>query len=195
VILRAGTEQRLLQIGRAAVASFSVLDADEARAAIDLALNGDLQPSEDDAGLIAVKVAEIWIDPADRQMAEAHQALDRDTALARAQQEQKIERLRILSDHVLSDPALAALWWLDGKPDKLQEMVTLHKTKVFTDAASLFSMSAEQAMADPIPGLIRQFLDGLGPELRQQLIEQLNLVFRSYERHDLTTQLSSYAAS
>ena len=98
----------------------------------------------------------------------------------------------MLAVEVLSDPALAGLWWLDGQPEKLPELVKLSKNKVFEEAATLFSASPDHASVDPIPELVRLFLHGLGPSLRQQLIEQLHLVFISYERTDLARKLDPY---
>jgi hypothetical protein len=192
VRLQSATEQTLLSAARATALSYSVLDSDEARAAINLELDRNISHQEEEDGPSAAIVTEILVLPDDRHMAETYEALLRETALTRTQQREKLERLRILSDQVLSDPALAGLWWLDNKPDKLPELVTLGKKKVFEEAVSLFGTSSEHATPDPIPELIRLFLHDLGPDLRQQLIERLHLVFISYERPDLAGQLDLY---
>jgi hypothetical protein len=84
---------------------------------------------------------------------------------------------------------LARLWWLDNQPDNLLELA--EKTNKFESIAALFRPSAEQPSADPVPGLVKAFLDGLSTDQRAQLVDQLGLVFRAYERTDLADELHS----
>ncbi len=71
-----------------------------------------------------------------------------------------------LADQVLSTPILARLWWLEGKPDNLEKLVSKGRDEMFEKVAELFTTSAERPVADPIAELIRLFLQGLDPRFR-----------------------------
>jgi hypothetical protein len=187
---QATAELRLVDVARSVARGYSVLNPDEARAAVDVAL-WDRGLTVTDAELVAVG-AKIEVEPHDRRMAEDHEDLRRETALARQARWEEVERLRLLADQVLATPTLARLWWLEGKPDNLEKLVGEGKDKMFEKVAELFGAPAERPAADPIADLIRLFLQGLDPRLREQLISQLHLVFKSYERGDLADSLDSY---
>jgi hypothetical protein len=187
---RATAELQLLEVARAAAQGYSVLNPDEARAAIDLALF-DCGQTDADTELVAAD-AKIEVNPHDRRMAEDHEDLRRETALAREARREEVERLKLLADQVLATPTLARLWWLEGKPEKLELLVAKDKGEIFEKVAELFGASAEPPATDPIAELIRLFLEGLDARLREHLISQLPLVFTSYERGDLADRLDSY---
>jgi hypothetical protein len=191
-VLQSVVEQHLLGAARSAAKNYSVLDPHEACAAIDLELFGHLQPEGTDIYPVAASVAEIAADLEDQHLAESQEALRRQTALAQAERTEEVKRLRILGDEILTDPMLARLWWLDGKPDRLEKLVELGNNKVFEDVVGLLSTPAEQLAAEPITELIRIFLQDLDPPYREQLIRQLQFVFRSYERIDLAGKLDSH---
>jgi hypothetical protein len=183
-------ERQFLGAARSAASGYSVLDPDEARAAIDFAL-WDRGLSDADTELVRVG-AKVEVDPDDRRMAEDHENLRRQTALAREARREEVDRLRLLADEVLSTPTLARLWWLEGKPGKLEDLVIKGKDEMFEKVAELFGAPDEPTTTDPIADLIRLFLQGLDPRFREQLISQLRLVFTSYERGDLADGLDSY---
>lgn len=187
---RATAELQLLEGARSAAQGYSVLNPDEARAAIDLALF-DCGQTCIDPELVAVG-AKIEVNPHDRRMAEDHEDLRRETGLAREARREEVERLRLLADQVLATPTLARLWWLESKPEKLELLVAKEKDEIFEKVAELFGASAERPASDPIAELIRLFLEGLDARLRDHLISQLPLVFTSYERGDLAGRLDSY---
>jgi hypothetical protein len=183
-------EGQFLGAARSAASGYSVLDPDEARAAIDLAL-WDRRLRDGDTELAGAG-AEIEVDADDRRMAEHYGDLRRQTALARAARLEEVDRLRLLADEVLSTPTLARLWWLEGKPGKLEDLVIKGKDEMFEKVAELFGAPDERTTTDPIADLIRLFLQDLDPRFREQLISQLQLVFTSYERGDLAGRLDSY---
>jgi hypothetical protein len=189
--LRSIVERHLLQVARSAAKNYSVLDPDEARMAIDLKLSCDLRPEDVDICPAGANIISLEVGPDDRHMAESQQAFHRMTALAQAERLEEVNRLRILGDTVLANPALARLWWLEGKPGKLKELVELDNKKVFQDVAELFSPQAERLAVDPIAELIRIFLQDLDSQCRELLIGQVRIVFHSYERDDLVDRLDS----
>jgi hypothetical protein len=185
-------EQHLLRTAQAVAENYSVLDPDEARGAIDLQLFWNLRSEGAGIHPAAARVIRIEVGPDDRHLAEAQEALRRQTALAQVERSEEAKRLRILGDDILTNPTLTRLWWLEGKPDKLKELVKPDTMKVFEDVAELFNAPAERVAADPISELIRIFLGDLDAQCREQLISQLQFVFRSYERHDLVGNLDTY---
>lgn len=185
-------EQHLLRVAQMVASEYSVLDSDEARAEIDLQLFRNLSPEGSELSPVAAWVSRIDAGPEDQHLAERHEGLRRQTALAQLEQTEEVKRLRMLGDQVLADPTLASLWWLDGKPDRLEELIRTDKKKVFENVADLFSAVGEGLTVNPIAQLIRIFLEDLDGSCRQQLIKQLTVVFRAYERHDLAGQLDSY---
>ena len=96
-----------------------------------------------------------------------------------------------MGDQILADPALARLWWLDGKREKLPQLVQMDG--VFEQVALLIAQRSEPVeQASPIPELIRTFLRDLGSHHRALLIKQLQGVFVAYERDDLARTLSDH---
>lgn len=187
---QAVAERQLLEVVRSIASDYSVLDPDEARAAIDVAL-WDRRLRDADTELV-VASARIEVGPDDRRFAEQQEGLRRETALARESRAEEVERLRVLADQILATPTLARLWWLEGKPGKLEDLVAKGKDGMFEKVAEIFGASTEHPPADPIADLIGLFLQGLDTRLREQLISQLHWVFNSYERPDLAGRLDGY---
>lgn len=187
---QSAAELQLLQVARSVAHGYSVLNPDEARAAIDLAL-WDRGLTDAGAELVAVG-ARIEVEPHDRRIAEDHEDLRRETALAREARREEVERLKLLANQVLATPTLARLWWLEGKPGNLENLVAKGKDEMFEKVAEIFGASAERPATDPIAELIRIFLQGLDVRFREHLIRQLRMVFASYERDDLALRLDGY---
>jgi hypothetical protein len=187
---RAIAERRVLDTVRPVALRHSVLDPDETRAAVDLEL-WDRGRADADNQSVVTRV-DILVDPDDRRLAEEREALWRQTALAREARLAEVERSRALADEILATPTLARLWWLQGKPDKLQELVAKGEEGMFEKVAELFGKPAEIQPTDPIAELIRLFLQGLDARLREQLISQLRFVFADHERPDLVARLDDY---
>jgi hypothetical protein len=183
-------ERRVLDAARPVALRYSVLDPDETRAAVDLEL-WDRGLADTDSQPVVTSV-DVHVDSDDRRLAEEREALRRQTALARKACLADVERSRMLADEVLATPMLAQLWWLEGKPGKLQDLVAMGEKGMFEKVAELFGKSAEIQPADPIAELIRLFLQGLDARLREQLISQLRFVFADHERPDLVARLDDY---
>ena len=100
--------------------------------------------------------------------------------------------MRLLADQILATPTVARLWWLEGKPGRLEDLVAKGKDEMFDKISELFGMPAGRPAADPIAELVQLFLQGLDARFREQLISQLRFVFTSYERDDLADRLNGY---
>jgi hypothetical protein len=187
---RALAERQILDTARPVARQYSVLDPDEARASVDLELWGR-GVTGDDSQLVMASTS-IEVDSDDRRLAEECEALRRQTALTREARLEEVERLRVLADEVLANPTLARLWWLEGKPGKLEDLVAKGKEETFEKVAELFGKPADIQPADPIAELIRLFLQDLDSRLREQLISQLRFVFADHERPDLVAGLDGY---
>lgn len=192
-VRRSLVEQHLLAAARSAAEHYSVLDPGEAGAAMDLELSS--QVDMQDAGIhpTTACITQIEVGQDDRRMAESQEAFCRQTALTQIEQMEDARRLRILSDEILIDPTLARLWWLDGKPERLAELVA--QGKMFEEVSDLFCRSPEPLAAEPIAELIRIFLKDLDVGCREWLVGQLHRVFGSFERGDLADKLDSYRQS
>lgn len=182
------TERRVLQTARAVAEKFSVLDRDDARAEIHYVLSNSPELLQAHVPLIGASVR-LEAGQADRELAEKQEALNRELALDRAQQQHMLDRLRFLGELVLTDPRLIRLWWLDGRRDKLSELV--HLNSMFEDVNALFTGQADRPGSETIADLIRQFLQDLGPGQRAYLIDQIRFIFTAYEHGDLADKLPS----
>lgn len=190
--LIAKAEQQLRGTLSLTVRQHSVLHVAEAETAVNLALNNSLRLTDAGIQVLAAEAA-LTAEPAGAELAEQYEALQRDTALATATQHAQVDRLRVLGDHILIDPTLARLWWLDGKPEKLPEMVKMNK--VFEDAATLLTARGESSRTNPIAELIQTFLHDLTPGHRELLLKQLQQIFLAYERADLADLIKLPATS
>lgn len=188
--IRSYAERQLRRTAQRTARAHSLLDIDEAQTAINLALQQDLPLAVANVRLISAE-AVLSVLPADRELAEQYEKLQRDTALTRETQRAELDRLRLMGDQILADPALARLWWLDGKREKLPQLVQMDG--IFEQTALLITQCTEPVeQANPIPGLIRTFLHDLAPHHRALLIKQLQGVFVAYERDDLAGMLGTH---
>ena len=183
-------ERRLISLARSVAREYSVLDPDETRVAVNLVL-GNHCLGEASQELVAAS-AQIEVGPDDLRIAEERESLRRHTALAREERLAEVERLRFLADQILATPTVARLWWLEGKPGRLEDLVAKGKDEMFEKISELFGMPADRPTADPIAELVKLFLKDLDARFREQLISQLRFVFTSYERGDLADSLSGY---
>ncbi len=172
---------QLLGVAQPVARRCSVLDRDEAWAAIERALLNDASVWE--SGLITLTVSDVRVGPEDQSLAEQQETLRRETALAQA----KAENMRVL----LAEPTTARLWWLENSPGKLEKLVEPKMDGIFEKVAALFGQSTGRPAVDPITELIRLFLQGLDGRFRERLVDQLRLVFNAYERDDLAARLTA----
>ena len=186
VRIRSYAEQRLREAAGRVTGGFTPLNTGEAGTELNVTLQRHLDLPDVGVRLAGVS-AELVAEPQAVELAERREAERREALQARETLLAKLERLRLFGDQVLADPVLARLWWLDGKIDKLPQMVDMDA--VFEKAAVRMGSDAASRPDDPVPDLIRTFLDGLGPEHRSLLVKQIAHVFVSYERSDLAESL------
>ncbi|MFI6637403.1 hypothetical protein ACIBI7_51710 [Nonomuraea fuscirosea] len=146
-----------------------------------------------DARLTSVQL-KLWVDPKVKHHADELEQVLRDNAVAEAGFEMKARQARYVRDHLLADAQVARLWWLDGKADKLPELLKMDNK--FEQVVGLIKTGmgpattpGEALIIERIAQLIKDFLDPLDSHHREVLLSQLGQIFNGYERDDLTARL------
>ena len=167
---------------------FSVLDTAAAQDALNssfAALLGEVSGAG--VQLVSARAA-LEVEKDDLNFAERKASIQRQTALDAASLESTQARLTMLRDLFLNDSAMAGLWWFNGEPDRLLQLEKNAGT--FEKVVSMVAEShAGAAKANKIAGLIECFLADLGPDHRELLIAQLDRIFTSYQRPELSEEL------
>lgn len=132
--------------------------------------------------------ATLQVEDGHRKFAEQEADLNRQARFHVDDAKAKMARLTTIRDMFLHDSASAALWWSEGKPERLLELAA-HKDKFSTVVNVLDGTAADRAEADQTSELISAFLAGLAPHHREHLLDQLARVFASYDRPDLVDKL------
>jgi hypothetical protein len=175
--------------GAGVTRNFSVLDVAEANdtliGAFAQIVGSEIPGTE--IRLIAAN-ATLQVEDTHRTFAEQEADLNRQARFHADDAKVKMARLTTIRDTFLYDSASAALWWSEGKPERLLELAA-HKDKFSTIVNVLEGTAADHAEADHASELISAFLAGLAPHHREHLLDQLARVFASYERPDLADQL------
>lgn len=180
--------QYLSHVAEQVTVRCSVLEVELTRSQVAIELNSVRGLPNTDVSLTDVQV-HLSPDPAGAEFAARHEQFRREIALTRAHHESQAAQLQLMRQHILADSSVARLWWLDGKPERLAQMVG--QGDLFERVVDLLSGSRREAAGDErIAGLIGRFLEELGPEHRELLLRQLGRVFESYERHDLAAGLN-----
>lgn len=175
--------------GAAVTQEFSVLDVAEANDALTRVFS-QIARSEipgTEIRLISAS-ATLQVEEGHRKFAEQVADLDRQVRFDADNAKATLARLTTIRDMFLRDSAMAGLWWSEGKPERLLELAA-HKDKFGTVVSLLDGTAADRAEADQTRELINLFLTDLGPHHREYLLEQLALVFASYDRPDLADKL------
>jgi hypothetical protein len=168
---------------------FSVLDVTAANDALTRTFSqiaGSEIPSTR-IRLIAAS-ATLQVEDGPRNLAEQEADLKRQARLHADDAQAKMARLTMIRDMFLHDGAIAALWWSEGKPERLLELVA-HKDKFNMVVNLLHGVTVDRAEPDQASDLINVFLADLGPHHREHLLDQLARVFTSYDRPDLADKL------
>ncbi|WP_326824625.1 hypothetical protein [Streptosporangium sp. NBC_01756] len=179
--------RQLRDVLERATENFSVLLLEEAQSQAEIAL---YRAARDiDRRLMSVRIT-LSVDEKVKAYAEMHEEVLRDNALAEARFQTKAHQARYVRDHLLSDAQMARLWWLDGQPGKLPELLKMGND--FEQVVGLIktglgpATTPEEAVkTELIAQLIKDFLTPLSPQHREILLSQLGQVFSGYEREDL----------
>ncbi|MBQ0994869.1 hypothetical protein KBX08_32980, partial [Micromonospora sp. H61] len=103
--------------------------------------------------------------------------------------QRELRYLEFLRDEIFAKPDIARMYWHTRHPGDLQALTS----SAFTDIADNLRPTdpgppcAEHALI----GLLGDFIGGLTEDDRSHLFRQLGIVFRSFERGDLTDQLNA----
>jgi hypothetical protein len=126
-------------------------------------------------------------DPEAVEIARRFEGMRMEAALTQVQHQLRFQQWDDLRREVLAVPHRARLWWLDGRSDRLEQLVTMGN--VFEEAAALLTPAPRTAQASSsaaqLSDVVDRFLRELEPAQRQLLLQQLSRVFVSYARHDL----------
>lgn len=175
--------------GAEATRKFSVLDVAEANDTLTRAFSR-IAGSEIPGSAIRLIFASatLQVEDGHRRFAEQEADLNRQARFHADDAKAKMARLTTIRNMFLHDSAIAALWWSEGKPERLLELAA-HKDKFGTIVSLLHGTAADRAQADQTSELINVFLTDLGPHHREHLLDQLARVFTSYDRPDLADKL------
>jgi hypothetical protein len=132
--------------------------------------------------------ATLRVEDSHRRFAEQEADLNRQARFHIDDAKANMARLTMIRDMFLHDSANAALWWCEGRPERLLELAA-HKDKFSTVVNLLHGTPVDRVEADQASELINVFLADLGPHHREHLLDQLARVFTSYERPDLADKL------
>jgi hypothetical protein len=177
------------KLGAGVTRSFSVLDVAEANDTL-IGAFAQLAGSEiPGTGIRLVSAsATLQVEDGHRKFAEQEADLKRQARFHIDDAKVKMACLTTIRDMCLHDSASAALWWSEGKPERLLELAA-HKDKFSTVVNVLDGTAGNHAEADKTSELIREFLADLAPHHRGHLLDQLARVFASYDRLDLVDKL------
>ncbi len=168
---------------------FSVLDVTETNDALTRAFSQIAGSEIPDTGIRLISAsATLQVEDGHRRFAEQEADLNRQARFHADDAKAKMAYLTTIRDMFLHDSASAALWWSEGRPERLLELA-VHKDKFSTVVNLLDGTAATRAEADQTSELINMFLADLGPHHREHLIDQLARVFTSYDRPDLADKL------
>ncbi|MCA2186961.1 hypothetical protein [Nonomuraea cavernae] len=176
---------------------FSVLSEGEAQSEAEIAVYR--QARRIDRRLTSVQIR-LWANDNIKTYAEDFEKELRQSALTEATYAMKARQSRYVRDHLLADAQVARLWWLDGKAEKLPELLKMGNN--FEQVVGLVqdgmgsTTTPEEALAvERVAEIIKDFLAPLGAQHREILLSQLSSIFGSYEREDLVRDIQGLNGS
>lgn len=170
---------------------FSVLDVTETNDALTRTLSRIAGSEVPGTGIRLISAsASLQVEDGHSKFAEQEADLNRQTRIHVDDAKATMARLTTIRDMFLHDSASAALWWSEGRPERLLELAA-HKDKFSTVVNLLHGTPVDHGEADQTSELINVFLANLGPQHREYLLDQLARVFTSYDRPDLADKLKA----
>jgi hypothetical protein len=168
---------------------YSVLDVTEANDILTRAFSRIAGSEIPEEGIHLISAsATLQVEDSHRKFAEQEADLNRQVRFCGDDAKAKMARLTMIRDMFLHDSANAALWWSEGKPERLLELA-VHKDKFSTIVNLIHGAPVDRSAADQTSELIKVFLADLGTHHREYLLDQLARVFMSYDRPDLADNL------
>ncbi|MEU4235591.1 hypothetical protein AB0F17_65985 [Nonomuraea sp. NPDC026600] len=171
--------------------TFSVLSEGEAQSEAEIAVHR--QARGIDRRLTSVQITLSANDDM-KAYAENFERELRQSALTEAMYAMKARQASYVRDHLLADAQIARLWWLDGRAEKLPELLNMGNNfeqvvGLVRDGMGSAKTPEEALVVERVAEIIKDFLAPLGAQHREVLLSQLGKIFESYEREDLVTNL------
>lgn len=138
---------------------------------------------------VSVQVLEVELSASDEAKAatELFQQVQR-TKLARGwERDVQLDELRHLKDDILSDPAMATVWWMHNNGNEIDQALEM-STKL-RKLAEVLATKGEQTKAETVVSLVDRFVDRLPEGARWRLLSNLADVFSHYGSPDLASEL------
>lgn len=151
-------------------------------------LNVNIPSSWDDSPPCAATIA-LQVDEDVRQAALRHQELRRTQVFEEEKQQLQVKQWEGLQEHVLRDPLRIRMWWLNGDPKRLRELID--EDKIFEQAAQALSPpAARPSEAFNLVRMLESFWSQLSDDQRTYLIvDRLDTVFRNFDQPELADEL------
>jgi len=167
---------------------FSVLHLPEAQDEINLYLAGR-GPISNGTVDGECSTIELRVDTQVTEHAIRYETIRNEETIAGERHRAHMEQNAVLREQILTDPAQARLWWLEGKRERLRELVQMGDT--FETLARVLSVSSapDTSAGSEWILLLEDFLSKLDPRQTDLLLSQLDRVFTSYERIDLSDRV------
>jgi hypothetical protein len=138
---------------------------------------------------IAVQLVEIELTCTDESRAatELYQELQRRRLVRGWDRDLKLDELRHLKDDILSDPAMATVWWLQNNDNQVDQAVEM--SAKLRKLAQIMTENDERSTTDTVASLVDRFVDRLPDGARWRLLSNLAEVFSHYGSPDLASEL------
>jgi hypothetical protein len=164
--------------------SFTVMQRGNLENELNVQLDGVWRHQQRTVQIIAARAAVSVTDQA-QAAAAAVEELQRKLELERLREQMELQKLRYLREEVFSRPDVARSYWLHHHPDSLSDLLTDR----FEQIAAKFGESGETSFI-VVARLVEDFLGKLDEDGRAYLVKQLDRVFASFNRPDLSEQLA-----
>jgi hypothetical protein len=138
---------------------------------------------------IAVQLTEIELSCTDaaRAATELFQELQRRRLVGGWDRDLKLDELRHLKDDILSDPAMATVWWLHNNDNQIDQ--ALEMSAKLRELAQFITEKDEESTTDTVASIVDRFVDRLPDGARWRLLSNLAEVFSHYGSPDLANEL------
>lgn len=142
-----------------------------------------------DEAKIAVQLTEIELGCADsaRAATELYQELQRRRLVSGWDRDLKLDELRHLKDDILSDPAMATVWWLHNNDNQIDQ--ALEMSAKLRKLAQFITEKEEESTTETVASIVDRFVDRLPDGARWRLLSNLADVFSHYGSPDLASEL------
>lgn len=139
-----------------------------------------------DEGVTATAAFQLAAPEAAVRITAAYQDAEGQGAIAQLKYQQQLRQARAVRDTVLADPSLARAWWLDGKPDRLQNLALVDQA---LHASTVEGGPSSPTRRSPVADIAERFLAGLKDEERSYFLRVFGTSLESFDRLELADEL------